>query len=206
MWNLVEEIAALPDVAGAGLFDGKGAQLCGQGEAKLAPEVLETLGLHTVRLFQMGAMSNLEINTVQFVFDRCAVLAQHVPSGEIFLVLCAAHADCGKIAATITARAAASLPAELEPAEELAAEECLLEEEPEACSPHLQVMLDKIEQALVGAVGPVAGMVMQDYIDLWRRSGPAVPARLVELTKMLVDEIGEPEAAQDFIAQIEQII
>lgn len=206
MWNLVEEIAALPDVAGAGLFDGKGAQLCGKGDEKLTSEAFEVLGLHIVRLFQMGAMSCLDINMIQFIFDRCAVLAKHVPSGEIFLVLCAAHADCGKIAETITVRAAASLPTELEPAEELAAETCLLEEEPEACSPQLQFMLDKIEQALVGAVGPVAGIVMQDYIELWQRSGPAVPARLVELTKMLVDEIGEPEAAQDFIAQIEQII
>ena len=67
-------------------------------------------------------------------------------------------------------------------------------------------MLDKIEQALAGAIGPVAGMVMQDYIDLWRQGGPTVPARLVELTNMLVDEIGEPEAAQDFVAQIEQIV
>jgi len=47
---------------------------------------------------------------------------------------------------------------------------------------------------------------MQDYIEQWQRSGPAVPARIVELTNLLVEEIGDPEAAQDFVAKIEQII
>jgi hypothetical protein len=202
MWNLVEEIFAQPGVAGACVLDSKGRQLCGKGHEKLAPKLLNTLGLHTARLFQMGGMSGLDISMVQFVFDRYAVVAQLVPSGEIFLVLCAAHADCCQIAKTITVRAAAALPPELQPETEAAAEE----EEPEVCPPQLQVMFDKIEQALTGAIGPVAGMVMHDYIDLWRQSGPAVPARLVELTNMLVDEIGEPEAAQDFVAQIEQII
>lgn len=204
MWNLVEEIFAQPGVAGACVLNSKGKQLCGKGHEKLSPKLLNTLGLHTARLFQMGSMSGLEINMAQFVFDRYAVVAQLVPSGEIFLVLCAAHADCCQIAKTITIRAAAALPPELEPA----AEDSILEEaeEPEVCPPQLQVMFDKIEQALTGAIGPVAGIVMHDYLDIWRQSGPAVPARLVELTNMLVDEIGEPEAAQDFVAQIEQII
>jgi len=206
MWNLVEEVFAQPGVAGACVLNSKGKQLCGKGHEKMAPKLLNNLGLHTARLFQMGRMSGLDINMAQFVFDRYAVVAQLVPSGEIFLVLCAAHADCCQIAKIITVRAAASLPPELEPAAEPSAEENVPEEEPEVCPPQLQVMLDRIEQALTGAIGPVAGMVMQDYIDIWRQNGPAVPARLVELTTMLVDEIGEPEAAQDFVAQIEQII
>lgn len=208
MWNLVEEIFAQPGVAGACVLNSKGKQLCGKGHEKLAPKLLNTLGLHTARLFQMGSMSGLEINMAQFVFDRYAVVAQLVPSGEIFLVLCAAHADCCQIAKTITGRAAAALPPELQPEVESAAADTSLakEEALEVCPPQLQVMFDRIEQALTGAIGPVAGMVMHDYIDLWRQSGPAVPARLVELTNMLVDEIGEPEAAQDFVAQIEQII
>lgn len=208
MWNLVKEISALPGVAGACLLNSKGKQLCGKIHEKLAPKLLDTLGLHTARLFQMGGMSGLDISMAQFVFDRYAVVAQLVPSGEIFLVLCAAHADCCQIAKTITVRAAAALPPELQPVAKSAAEDsgAAEQEEPDVCPPQLQAMFDKIEQALTGAIGPVAGMVMHDYIGLWRQNGPAVPARLVELTTMLVDEIGEPEAAQDFVAQIEQII
>ncbi len=206
MWNLVQEIFTMPGVAGACVFDKKGGQLCGKGHEKLSVGLLDTLGLHTARLFQMGKMSGLGINMAQFVFDRYAVLAQSTSSGDFFLVLCAAHADCPQIAQTISTRIAASLPVELEPVAEASEESSVQAPEPEVCPAHLQVMLDKIEQALAGAIGPVAGMVMHDYIDLWQQSGPAVPARLVELTNMLVDEIGEPEAAQDFVAQIEQII
>jgi hypothetical protein len=210
MWNLVQEIFAQPDVTGTCVFDKKGGQLCAKGHEKLAAGLLDTLGLHTARLFQMGKMSGLKINMAQFIFDRYVVLAQQVPSGEIFLVLCLTHADYDQIAKNINTKIVEALPIELAPSLEEAVEKNTEPrpepEPPEACSPHLQIMLDKIEQALAGAIGPVAGMVMQDYIDLWRQGGPTVPARLVELTNMLVDEIGEPEAAQDFVAQIEQIV
>lgn len=208
MWNLVQEIFARPDVTGTCVFDKKGGQLCGKGHEKLPAGLLDTLGLHTARLFQMGKMSGLGVRMAQFFFDRYVVLAQQVPSGEIFLVLCLTHADYEQIATTINSKVVAALPIELAPPPEEAEEQNTEPEPrpPEICPPHLQVLLDKIEQALAGAIGPVAGMVMQDYIDLWRQGGPSVPSRLVELTNMLVDEIGEPEAAQDFVAQIEQIV
>lgn len=205
MRSLVEEIFALPGVAGACVVDRRGGQLCAKGHEKLPAGLLDTLALHTARLFQMGNMSGFDISTAQFFFDSYGVLAQPLSSGGLFLALCIPHADCARIAETVAKLAAIALPVEIDLPDEISADS-LQTAEPEASSVHLQAMLGRIEEALTGAVGPVAGMVMQDYIDRWRQSGPAVPARLVELTSMLVDEIGEPEAAQDFVAKIEQII
>jgi hypothetical protein len=76
----------------------------------------------------------------------------------------------------------------------------------ESGSSELQPMYDKIENALAGAIGPIAGMVIQDYINKWKAAGPEVPARLSELAAMLTREIGDPELEKQFTASVEKIM
>ena len=68
----------------------------------------------------------------------------------------------------------------------------------------MQKIFQEIEQALSGAIGPAADMILRDYIERWQRSGPVVAARIVELTTALVEEIGDPETAQEFISRVEK--
>ncbi|WP_417916211.1 hypothetical protein [Candidatus Electronema sp. JC] len=216
MRQLLEQFARQDGVIGAFVFDKKEGVLgCAAAHGRLAPGLLETAGAHLLRLFQLSSMSGLSIKTAQFLFDRCAVVGLPLQANSALIAVCAPEAD-----GTAVAAAAVRLADELrrgklpeEPAEPAPPVEALAaaQSEPETGAnglfpAQLQAMLCRIEQALAGAVGPVAGMVMQDYIEQWQRSGPAVPSRIVELTNLLVEEIGDPEAAQDFVAKIEQII
>ncbi|MCI5126993.1 MAG: hypothetical protein D3920_07910 [Candidatus Electrothrix sp. AW2] len=71
--------------------------------------------------------------------------------------------------------------------------------------PHeIQKIFDEIEQALAGAVGPAARMILDEYIKQWQQDGPIVATRIIELTTALVEEIGDPETAQEFISRIEK--
>lgn len=65
---------------------------------------------------------------------------------------------------------------------------------------------DEIEQALAGAIGPVAGVVMQDFLVKWKKDGPGIPYRLTELVNMLEEEIGDSELAKDFSNKIQTIL
>ena len=69
---------------------------------------------------------------------------------------------------------------------------------------NIQKIFQEIEQALSGAIGPAADMILRDYIEQWQRNGPVVAARIVELTTALVEEIGDPETAQEFISRVEK--
>lgn len=71
-------------------------------------------------------------------------------------------------------------------------------------SHEMQEIFQEIEQALAGAIGPAAGMILHDYIEQWQGNGPVVAARIVELTTALVEEIGDPETAQEFISRVEK--
>ncbi|WP_446008674.1 hypothetical protein [Candidatus Electrothrix sp.] len=71
-------------------------------------------------------------------------------------------------------------------------------------SPEIQEIFSEIEEALAGAVGPAAGMILNDYIEQWQQNGPVVATRIIELTTALVEEIGDPETAQEFISRVEK--
>ncbi|WP_417910746.1 hypothetical protein [Candidatus Electronema sp. PJ] len=208
MQNLLNEVSSLVGVLGVCIFDKKDGVLCGKTREKLADGLQETVGAHLLRLFQLGVMSSLDIRTAQFFFDRYAVIGLPFRGNAVLIVLCTPQADCPSVAEAAVHLAAKLdkepvLPVMEEQLEEVEPEEIL---DKELYSAQLQAVLCRIEQALAGAIGPVAGMVMQDYIDRWQLSGPTIPARIAELTNMLVEEIGDPEAAQDFVAKIEKII
>ncbi|MCI5166048.1 MAG: hypothetical protein D3903_08100 [Candidatus Electrothrix sp. GM3_4] len=68
----------------------------------------------------------------------------------------------------------------------------------------IQKIFQEIEQALAGVIGPAAGMILCDYIEQWQQNGSVVSARIIELTTALVEEIGDPETAQEFISRVER--
>ena len=224
MKKLLKEISVIPGVTGSCIFDKKDGALCKDMNANLATDLLEDVGIHLVRLIQMGAMSDLNVKSAHFRFDKYTVVGMPFQSGAVLLTICDANANCSLVATT-AAMLAADMRDELEVGSVTVPENVIEDDEPEeldaldlddADEPivetvqkpdrDLQPMLDKIEQALAGAIGPVAGMVMQDYIDKWQQAGPDIPARLSELASMLTEEIGDRKMADEFIAKVENIL
>lgn len=227
MRKLLKEISVIPGVAGSCIFDKKEGALCKDMHPSLSQDLLETVGINLVRLIQIGGMSNFNVKTAHFRFDKYTVVGMPLDTGSVLLTLCDAQANCSLIATT-AAMLAADMQDELEkgvqepviPFEEVMELESFELDVPpeeipgfdesnggaESRDEDLQPVLDKVEQALAGAIGPVAGMVMQDYVDKWKAAGPVVPARLSELANMLIEEIGEKELEQEFLGKVENIM
>ncbi len=218
MRKLLNEISVIPGVTGSCIFDKNDGPLCQDIHANLSTKLLETVGIHLVRLIQMGVMSELIVQSAHFRFDKYTVVGMPLDSGAVLLTVCDAQANCSLVATTAAmlvsdmreelARGVTEPPpVSKEEVEELDAFEVNeVEEQAGDAENSMQPMFDRIEEALAGAIGPVAGMVMQDYIDKWEADGPAVPARLSELASMLVEEIGDPNLAQEFIGKVENLM
>ncbi len=215
MRELLKEISVIPGVSGSCIFDKKEGSLCQDKHSSFAKDLLETVGINLVRLIQIGGISGFNVKTAHFRFDKYTVVGMPLDSGSVLLTICEAQANCSLIATTAAMLASDmrgelesgvdTPPVPVEPVEEVMELESI-EVEEDVSDDDLQPVLDNIEEALAGAIGPVAGMVMQDYVDKWKEAGAVVPARLSELANMLVVEIGEPELAKEFLAKVETIM
>jgi hypothetical protein len=218
MHSLFHELLSIPGVLGACLVHKTQGCLWKESKEKVPSASLEKVSQDILRLFQMGTMSGISLKTSSFQFDRYALVALTLESEALLVLLCVPRADTPFIASRVHLLAKdyapllslpqavpESFPESITELEDLDEDE-IVEEAPESQYPAaLQALFDRLEKALAGAIGPVAGMVMQDYIDRWQQAGPPVTGRLVELTTMLVEEIGDPEAAQEFILKVEDL-
>jgi hypothetical protein len=210
MRKLLKEISVIPGVTGSCIFDKKDGPLCKDLHPNLSEDLLQTVGIHLVRLIQMGKMSDLDVQSVHFRFDKYTVVGMPLSTGAVLMTICEAHANCSLVATT-AAMLAEDMREELargvvdkvdtEDMEEFDA--AALDQGEDVA---LQAMYEKIEEALAGAIGPVAGVVMQDYLNKWQNEGPEVPARLSELVNNLADEIGDADLAREFTARIQDIV
>ena len=209
MRKLLQEISVIPGVTGSCIFDKKEGPLCKDLHPDLSEDLLRTVGIHLVRLIQMGKMSGLDVSSTHFKFDKYTVVGMPLDTGAVLLTICESHANCSLVATT-AAMLAADMRDELERGVETTDERpatiaAQAVEESEGAA-ELQPLLNKMEDALASAIGPVAGVVLQDCLSKWRADGPEVPARLSELAAMLSEEIGDPGMIQEFTAKIEELM
>ncbi len=207
MRKLLQEIAVIPGVTGSCIFDKKEGPLCKDLHQDLSERNVQTVGIHLVRLVQMGAMAGLAISSSHFRFDRYTVIGIPLDSDSILMTICDAQANCSLVATT-AAMLASDMRDDLQ--RDLSSSTTVEPDQDgadgEEDDTFIQVQLDEIEQALAGAIGPVAAVVMQDYLARWRQAGPGTSARVPELAEMLLQEIGNPELARDFSEKIKSIL
>lgn len=194
----------MPGVTGSCIFDKSAGALCSEFKADLPADLSESVGIHFVRLIQMGTMNKLNIKSAHFRFDKYSVVGLPLDSGAILLAICDSDANCSLVAST-AAMLVEDIGDDLTyPDAEYLDEAGGSEEKSSAgeAADALKVQFEEIGDALADAIGPVAGMVMADYISKWKQAGPVESSRLGELVTMLVEEIGDSKLVDDFKAKM----
>jgi len=207
MRKLLHEISVIPGVTGSCVFDKKEGPLCSDLDPGLSEERLQVVGIHLVRLLQMGAMAGLSIKSSHFRFDKCTVIGIPLDIDTVLLTICDAQSNCSLVA-TSAVMLAADMREELNRDTLTADEGGAVDKSAdgdEAEETFIQILYDEIEQAFTAAIGPVAALVMQDYLGQWKERGPATAERLPELIEMLKQEIGKVELAKEFSERIKAI-
>jgi len=205
MKKLLQEISVIPGVAGSCIFDKNKGPLCNDLNPDLSKDLLQTIGTHLVRLIQIGGMSSMKVKSVSFRFDKYSVVGMPLKEGSVLLTICESQANCSLVATT-AALLAADMRDKMDEKNQTA--ETLSDADQEtkgSATVDLRPTYTKIEQALTDAIGPVAGILMQDYIEKWKESGPESTDRLAELTSMLAQEIGDQNLIKAFTSKLADI-
>lgn len=222
MRRLLKEISVIPGVTGSCIFDKNDGALCSDFKADLPVELTESVGIHFVRLIQMGTMNKLNITSANFRFDKYSVVGLPLDTGAILLAICESDANCSLVATTATMLAEDMRDDLTTPVEESTAgkqneesakkvngessDDASTREAKQESADALKPQFEEISDALAAAIGPVAGMVMADYISKWSQSGAQETSRLGELIKMLLEEIEDAGLASEFQAKTKHLV
>jgi hypothetical protein len=211
MRRLLKEISVIPGVTTSCIYDKHKGVLCTGPGAELPENLTGQVGIHFVRLIQMGGMNKLQIKAAHFRFDRYSVVGLPLEKGAVLLAVCDSQANCSLVTTT-AAMLVEDMRDELEkpswPRENMTddarpASGNLI---PGGIGDELPPLLKEIEEALAKAIGPVALLVVADYLNRWREKGPADPARLPELIEMLLNEIEDHGLAREFKSQLSHFL
>jgi len=213
MRKLLDEISVIPGVSGSCIFDKTDGTLCSDFDTDLPRDLTRNVGIHFVRLMQMGTMNKLNIKSAHFRFDRYSVVGMPLHTGAILLTICDSQANCSLVATT-AAMLVEDMRDELEkPAasgQAGAPQEAVRDSEGTGPAGGVdkvgQRHFEEIENALTATIGPVAGMIMSDCINRWKQSGPPSLSRLLELTIMHVGEVSGAGLAKEFKDRVKHLL
>ena len=106
MRKLLQEISVIPGVTGSCIFDKKEGPLCSDLHPSLSKDRLQVVGIHLVRLMQMGTMAGLSITSSHFRFDKYTVIGIPLDIDAVLLTVCDAQANCSLVATSAVMLAA----------------------------------------------------------------------------------------------------
>jgi hypothetical protein len=211
MEKLLNEISEIPGVIGSCIFDKNQGMLCRKFDVNLPRDLTDNIGMNFIRLLQMAAMNKLDIKSAQFRFDRYWLIGIPLQKGIILLAICDLHANCSLVAATAVMLMADMLNELDEPfdrPQEGASQESVSVRKQKGLpndNEDIQLYFAEIENALAAAIGPVARMVMSDYVYKWIQDAPPSVSRLPELLNILAEEIEDPTLIAEFKSQLKHL-
>ncbi|MDD3813008.1 MAG: hypothetical protein PHZ02_00055 [Desulfocapsaceae bacterium] len=220
MDSLLKEINMLPGVFGCFVYTGN-QELAA---AKLPPifkeNTIKTMGNLLTRTIKMGTMANLDMASIDFKFDVSLLIVKPLAEGAILVMVCEPAVNKSLINMTISMlindiqtavnkgpATIAQSPAQPEGGMQTQTapappQEPIQKKQEAEIDAALAPILEKIKDALAYAIGPIAGQVMKDIIEVWAEQGPTSKQQLPALAKLLCQEINDKELEIEFMGQI----
>jgi len=188
MNRIFEEIKAVPGVLGVFALHAKKGILQSAVPPLFKTEKLLEVSRQLLKIYTVTRMNLKAMQDISLHFD-----------GSV-LVLRQSQVNTNMLSMSLSL-AAEDLPAELPRPETAGAQPAVAAakspDEIRKTGP-LMAPLQKIEEALSQLMGPVAGLILDEALEEWGRSGSASFEGLPKLVTILSREMGDPEKVQDF--------
>lgn len=214
MDELLQEIKMLPGVNGVFVYMDQPEIIFSDVPAGYEHDTLKQMEVSLERIFKMNAPCNLNVNSVEMLFDDTMVLIKHVIDGCSLVALCEPDANFALINMTsnmlISELSRAAQKIRQNPEEALKAKSSKKAgakdydqakgEEP------LKSAIPVFQDSLAKAIGPIASMVVKETIEKWLLSGECSKERFPELADSFCQEIGDAALEKEFRADIAAIL
>ncbi|MCK5070733.1 MAG: hypothetical protein KAR01_09325 [Desulfocapsa sp.] len=219
MDSLLQEITILPGVLGCFVFN-KNGQIEG---SKMPPifnkNSIQGMGTLVSRTIQIGNMAQLYFKNIEIKYNESILLIKLLPGEALLIIICEPNANKSLISMTTEMlaqdiEAAMTVSRTSTPVNQSStaapAPQAVASNEPKKVEAELDSamapMLEEVKDALAMAIGPIAGPIMKDTLEIWLHQGPPSPANIPDLAKLLCIEINDDVLEEEFIAAVKNIL
>ncbi len=224
MDSLLQEITMLPGVLGCFVYTSD-QQIAGSKMPPIFKEnSIKTIGSLLARTVQMGHMAQLDFSTIEFKFNESMLIINPMAKAALLVIICEPGANKSLIAMTMgmligdieTSMAKSimtpSAPQTAAPPQPASAAPQSTPPPPQTPPKEAEIgadmapILEQIKDSLAMAIGPIAGPVMKDTIELWAQQGAISKDTLPALAELLCKEINDYELEKEFMEEFTKVI
>jgi predicted regulator of Ras-like GTPase activity (Roadblock/LC7/MglB family) len=223
MDSLLKEINMLPGVFGCFVYTGNQELVAEKLPPSFKADTIMTMGNLLTRSIKMGTMTNLDLTSIEFKFDESLLIVKPLAEGAVLVMACEPAVNKSLLNMTISMlindiqnainkapTAIAQPPTQTETMQtqtiSAASAEPVREHREAEIDAALAPVLVAIKGALAYAIGPIAGQIMEETIEIWALQGAKSKRQLPALATLLCNEINDKELEAEFMGQIRPLL
>lgn len=216
MDSLLQEITVLPGVLGCFVLN-KNGQVAGSKMPPIFKEnSIQSMGSLVARIIQMGNIANLSFKDIEIKYNESIFIIKLLPGESLLIIICEPNANKSLVAMTTgmlgndiaTAMASQILATPVRrapsPSPTQTAHTNKQKKEEAEIDGAMASVLEQVKDALAMAIGPIAGPVMKDAIEIWAHQTTPSFANLPNLVKLLCVEIHDTSLEKEFMAAVQK--
>ena len=218
MLNLLNEISESPGIMGTCVFSAEHGIMASNLPARINPGSQKKVGALLQKIFSLDDTTQRDINSVEIEYEKTLILARKLDNSTTLFSFCQPDANLSMVTMSVNMLGDDLLQSVNNWQEENGTQGTDNAPQPEpAAKPvapaqtYAEVingpLADDIEQIntlLTKAIGPFAGIVLEDGINDWLDAGNSQREDLMELIQILSKDIEEEATRQSFIADLTQ--
>jgi len=212
---LLQEIIMLPGVLGCFVFNGKQQIAGSKMPSSFKESNTKAIGNLLARTAQIGAMAQLSLKEIEIRYNEFLLMSKPLPKESLLIIICEPDANKSLISITIgmlaediakaleNPQAFQAKPGKPSPGTQK--QQAPVEEKEAEISEELSPVLEQVRDALAMAIGPVAGSIMKDIIEIWAKQAPPSLTTIPALAELLCPEIDDDGLEEEFMTAIKEI-
>ena len=221
MDTLLQEITMLPGVLGCFVFNTEQQIVCSKMPPIFRENSMKSIGSLLSRTVQIGSMAMLNLKGIEMKYNESLLIIKALPKEALLILICEPSANKSLISMTIgilaediakalvnSAKVHKVAPQKMkgQPTQKKQTQQNQANQKEEAAiDAKLAPILEKIKDSLAMAIGPIAGPVMKDSIEMWAKQKSPSLSNLPALTILLCQEINDEKLEKEFMATIKNI-
>jgi len=203
MKQMIDELKSIPGVVGACIYSARTGLKVNNLPGIFKPDRLTAVGKNLAKLCSAGRMSFDDLTDVSLHYDESVVVARELQKNLLVFVVCDPSFNQNLLTMSFNllqeevqesgvALDEFETQPKSQPAEAAPADGQVLSEE------QLIGLFNEMKDLLGKVLGPMAGFIFDEMVEVWEQQGAADIGRIEGLIQLLNEEIADPEKIKHY--------